>query len=185
MNFLTKNRLLIGAVVLLAAINIAILATIGYHHLPQKDDSADQTERPDHSRMMARELELTPEQVIQFEELRKEYAEQNQLLRRELNERYRLIMTELSAPEPNNAFLDSVAKDIGKLHTDQQKATIQHFLELREICSLDQSKQLQRLFKRMMSNNQMNKRGMMQKRQRFERNRFNDSAKYNNSNANK
>lgn len=175
MNFFTKNRLLVGAVILLAAINIAILATIGFHHLPSKEDLADPSERPNHSRMMASELKLTPEQEIQFEELRNEYAEQNQFLRRELHERYRLIMTELSAAEPNNEFLDSVAKDIGKLHTEQQQATIQHFLKLREICSSEQYDQLQHLFKRMMSREQMNRREMMQRRQRFGRNRFNDT----------
>jgi Spy/CpxP family protein refolding chaperone len=165
MNFFTKNRILIGALILLAAINIAMLVTIGFHRMPPKQEARVEPGPPGkHHRMVSEELGLTEEQEVLFKELREEYAKENQLIRRQLRENYGKIMKELSAPEPNNQYLDSIAKSIGSLHVDQQQATIKHFLSLREICSEDQYEKLQVIFKRMMSREQMQRQEMRQNR---------------------
>lgn len=176
MNFFTKNRILVGAVILLAAINIAILGTISFRFLKPIPPSPGPSMRGNHMQLMSRELRLTPEQEIQFEELRNEYAEQNQNLRNELRDRHQLIVKELSSPEPNREFMDSIANEIAELHFQQQQATIDHFMRLREICSHEQYEHLQHLFMRMMNREPMNQRDMMPRRNRFGRSRMNDTT---------
>jgi Spy/CpxP family protein refolding chaperone len=176
MNFFTKNRILVGALILMAAINIAMLATIGFHHIPPKKDlRVDPATPGKHMKMVSKELNLTEEQEIVFENLRKEYANENQVIRRQLRENYRKIMKELSAPSPNKQFLDSMAITIGNLHVEQQQATIKHFLTLREICTTEQYEKLQVFFKRMMSRDQM-QRQEMQQRNRMVRKRIKNTA---------
>ena len=165
MNFFTKNRILVGAVVLLAAINLAILATIGFHSIRTKEQVEAPPRQHSRSKMVAKELNLTPEQEVQFEELRREYAEITQQIRSEIRGKYKSIMQELGKPEPNKDALYMMADSIGLLHQEQQKATIEHFLMVREICSYEQFQQLQQLFKRMAPREQMKRREVMQKRQ--------------------
>ncbi|PKP38332.1 MAG: hypothetical protein CVT98_05180 [Bacteroidetes bacterium HGW-Bacteroidetes-15] len=176
MNFFTKNRILVGAVILLAAINLAIIGTIGFRFLKPTEIPAGPPMRGNHMQFISRELKLTQEQEIQFEELRNEYSEQNQILRKELRDRHHLIVKELSSPEPNREFMDSIANEIAELHFEQQQATIDHFMKLREICSYEQYEQLQHLFRRMMNRDQMKQRDMMPRRNRFGRSRLKDTT---------
>jgi hypothetical protein len=165
MNFFTKNRILIGALILLAAINIAMLVTIGFHRMPSKQKNEVERRPPGkHLRMVSEELGLTEEQEVLFKELREEYAKENQIIRKKLRDNYGIIMKELSAPNPNRQYLDSIAQNIGNLHIEQQQATIKHFLALREICSFEQYEKLQEIFKRMMSREQMQRQEMRQTR---------------------
>ena len=178
MNFFTKNRILIGAVILLAALNLAILGTISFNYIKFKDGPIDTPSREKHARLVAKELNLSPEQEEIFNQLRNEYAEQNQEFRRSLREQYRLVMRELGSPEPNRQYLDSLSQEIGRLHFEQQQTTIDHFLKVRESCSFEQYQQLQQIFKKMMTRDQMQRKEMMQRRhrmERMERKRFKDT----------
>lgn len=176
MNFFTQNRILVGAVILLAAINLAILGTIGFRFIKSNYIPDEPPMRREHMEFITRELELTPEQEIQFEELRREYSNQNQVLRTELRDRHRLIMKELSSPQPNRDVMDSIADQIAELHYEQQQATIDHLMKLREICTYEQYVQLQHLFMRTMNREPMNRRGMMFRRNRPERFRLKDTV---------
>jgi len=65
-----------------------------------------------------------------------------------------MIMQELDSESPNRVKLDSLAGEIGRLHEQQQLATIEHFTTLREVCSPEQYQNLQKLFRRAMPPNQ-------------------------------
>lgn len=175
MNFFTKNRILVGTVILLAAINLAILGTIGFHFLNEKQAVEGVAQRPNNYRMMTNELNLTPEQEKMFQNLRQEHSQQTREIRNKLSEHYRFMMRELGSPNPDRTLLDSMANEIALLHKSQQQATIDHFLKVREFCSPEQYQQLHRLFKRMMSRDNMQRGERMQRRPRFERRRFIDT----------
>jgi hypothetical protein len=64
-----------------------------------------------------------------------------------LQENYRIIMKELSTPTPNRQYLDSIAQEIGRLHVEQQQATIEHFITLSQVCTPEQYEKLQQIFK--------------------------------------
>jgi Spy/CpxP family protein refolding chaperone len=157
MNIFTKNRILIGAVILLGAINLAILGTLGFHYTkPQEPTNPRESfrNRTNYGKSIANELNLTPEQEEIFETLRQEYFNETQSIRREIQTNHRLIIDELDKENPDRAKLDSLAIAIGQLHEEQQFATIEHFLTLRESCSPEQYQTLQQLFRRAMPQGQ-------------------------------
>ena len=179
MNYFTKYRILIGAVILLAAINIAILITLGFHHIKDNQPMVGPIEPDKQGQMLARELNLSPEQEKQFQELRQSYFLQTQQNRIALREKYGAIMGELNSTSSNKALLDSMVKEIGKLHMEQQYATIDHFLTLQSLCSDEQYHKLQQHFMRMMNNEQRHRREPMQRNRRFNRSQRIDSLRNN------
>ncbi|NHB67255.1 Spy/CpxP family protein refolding chaperone [Perlabentimonas gracilis] len=157
MNIFTKNRMLVGAVILLVALNIATIGTIALKQPKPQDSSAREgfsRQRPNLGRSISTELGLTPEQETVFEELRRSYFEENLEIRRAIQAHHRMIMQELDAENPNRVKLDSLAAEIGHLHEQQQLATIEHFVTLREVCSPEQYQNLQKIFRRAMPQNQ-------------------------------
>ncbi len=179
MNYFTKYRILIGAVVLLAAINIAILATLGFHHITPKETQTSLPEPKQQVNQIARELNLTAEQNELFHSVRQTYFLETKENRVALGRNYELIMEELSTANPNNTILDSLAEQIGKLHVEQQHATIDHFLTLQSICSEEQYGRLLQHFKQMMSPKQRHRRENMQRNRRFNRANRPSSENYN------
>lgn len=179
MNYFTKYRILIGAVILLAAINIAILATLGFHHIAPKETQTPLTEPKQQVSQIARELNFTPEQNELFHSLRQTYFLETKENRAALGRNYELIMEELSAANPDKATLDNLAEQIGKLHVEQQHATIDHFLKLQSICSEEQYGRLLQHFKQMLSPKQRHRRENMQRNRRFNRANRPDSVNYN------
>lgn len=161
---------------MLAAINLAILGTIGYRFVQEKQQVDEDVQHSNRFKVVANELNLSPEQEKIFQELRQNHSQQTRQIRAELREHYRFMMSELSSPNPSRSFLDSMANEIAQLHKQQQLATIEHFLEVREICSPEQYQQLHRFFKRMMSRESMQMRDRMQRRPRFERRKLNDNT---------
>lgn len=151
MNNFTKNRILVGAVILLTTVNLAILGTIAFQRIkPHEPIPARESfrDRPNYGRTLANELDLTPEQSERFEQLRREHFEATTYNKRALQKHYRMVMEELSNEVPSRAKLDSLAHEIGKLHEEQQVSTIEHFIELREMCTPEQYQNLQHMFRR-------------------------------------
>lgn len=141
-----------GAVILLAALNLATLSTLGFLRVKPKPSVENSDSRPrfNHGKMIASELNLSPEQEAKFDTLRKEYSEQTRNNRALLQENYKVIMRELSLPTPNRQYLDSISQEIGRLHVEQQQATIDHFITLSQVCTPEQYEKLQHIFKRNM-----------------------------------
>ncbi|HZJ73761.1 MAG TPA: hypothetical protein VFC87_03050 [Perlabentimonas sp.] len=179
MNATTKNRITIGILVLSVAVNLAVIGTILFYKPKPAPSTPSQREirqtRTNHSQIIANDLRFNTEQEKLFASMRAEYAEQTRNNRIVLKNHYNLIMNELNKSDPQRTLLDSLAKEVGKLHEQQQQATIDHLITLREICSPEQYNQLQQMFSRGMQNGQrkleLEQRHLRQNRQRNFRNR--------------
>ncbi len=60
------------------------------------------------------------------------------------------LMNELSSENPNKQLMDSIARQIGNLHMGIKRQTIRHFMNVRSICTEDQTVLLNDLIKEMM-----------------------------------
>lgn len=60
------------------------------------------------------------------------------------------LLAELLQDNPNKKKMDSIASRIGKYHASLKRQTIKHFMNLRNICTEDQSESLNQLIKDMM-----------------------------------
>ena len=175
MNASTKNSIIIGVLVLSVAVNLAIVGTMWFYKPKPEQNVPGQNEikRPstNHSQVIANNLNFNKEQEDRFNKMRAGYTEQTRNNKIALKNHYNKIMDELKQEEPQRQLLDSLAKEVGKLHEEQQQSTINHFIALREVCSPEQYDQLQRMFSKGMKNGQ---RRLELEQRRLHKNRFNN-----------
>jgi hypothetical protein len=56
------------------------------------------------------------------------------------------MVKEMGTQNPSQKELDSISDDIGKLHSDLKKATIQYYLKMKAICDENQQLKLNEIF---------------------------------------
>ena len=61
------------------------------------------------------------------------------------------LMELLSSKNPDPHAMDSIAKQIGHLHAGLKRQTIRHFMNIKSICTEEQSLLLEQLIKEMMN----------------------------------
>lgn len=151
----TKKTLLIGTIILLIVINVAALATIYYNSkiktkkLVEMNNLKEEIQIRGMHRFLRDELRLSDEQFKQFQEVTRNNMRKSHKIALELNEKRFDMMNEIAKKNPNSKILDDIASDVGSLHYELKKTTINHFLELKEICNEDQQESLQKLFMQM------------------------------------
>ncbi|MCB2196270.1 MAG: periplasmic heavy metal sensor [Bacteroidetes bacterium] len=158
MNKQTKKTLLILLIAVLVVINISALITIIYsenRELPSNRPLNNQVVEEIESRGMYHflrdELKLTDAQFDQFRDIQGTNMSKSRNIAIELSNKRREMMNEIAKVNPNKEKLDTIAKEIGELHYHLKLNTINHFLELKEICNEEQQESIQRLFINLLS----------------------------------
>lgn len=64
------------------------------------------------------------------------------------------MVSELGKDNPNKKKLDSISNEIGKLHTQLKKETIDYYMSMREECNETQRKKLNEIFMSMLKKNE-------------------------------
>ena len=179
MNKLTKKQLLVGALILLFAINLAALGTIIYQNYQSNQSiqparqfsprnmpgspgrgnpgSSVGSMEPGANQGMGRRfeqfvrerLELDSQQFRQYQELLEKSRKEQRIIAMKLSEKRNQMMQEIARDKPDQQKLNDLASDIGGLHTQLKHNTINHFKELKSICRPDQLKALQQLMMNM------------------------------------
>lgn len=92
------------------------------------------------------ELELTSEQFAQLMEMDRQVLKRHETVLKLLcQNRYRLL-NELAKPEPSMEELNNTARSVGFLHRALKKQTIYHLLNVKKICTPEQTKKLNKIF---------------------------------------
>lgn len=184
MNKTTQYKVLVAAVILLAALNIATLATLWLRsHSAKKEQTKERVYKPQTTMRepftggIFKNLELTEEQQMLFKTEGRNYHTRTQEHRSELQEIYKLIMNEIGAENPDTTLLNQYIEDIARLHVSQQQATINHFRTIRTICTPEQYQLFHAQFAKRPGNSMRQKREMMRKKQYFEKRNPSDSGR--------
>ena len=158
MNIKTKKTLLVLAITWLIVINISALVTMFYKNRiqpPPPQASNNEFFQDARVRGMYRflkdELHLTDEQFSQFKEINRRNMINSHQIVSNLNNSRREMMIEIAKENPNRKKLDNIATEIGTLHYELKKTTIDHFLALKQICNEDQQQELQQLFMKLLN----------------------------------
>lgn len=160
MNFFTKTKVLIAVIIVLSAIIIAIIGTVGIHYLKQKKHaSAEQKENTQPGRYMAKQLKLTPEQIHEFDSLRGKFHSDIDIIEKDIKSTSRNIMEEIMLENPNRAKLDSLANKFGQLQAQQKLMMINHLLDIKGKCTMQQKECFSKLIKQMERRDRMNSEG--------------------------
>lgn len=150
MNFFTKTKFLIAVIIILSAIILAIFGTLGYHSFSMnKKNNAEARENPQPGRFMAKQLQLTPEQIKEFDSFREKFHAESTTLTRDSRDISKDIMDEIMSENPDIGKLKTLAERFGKLQAQQKQIMINHLLEIRSKCSSSQQGNFKKLVKQM------------------------------------
>lgn len=146
-----KQRIINWLSIFLLVINISAFATLLLMNNNVTNSPAQQTSEHYKSDEFLKEaLELTDDQFKKVSEMDyKIFRVYQNILDMQCESNFKL-MAELSSENPNNQVMDSIAKQIGGLYTGLKRQTIKHFINIRSICTDEQSLLLDKLIKDMM-----------------------------------
>lgn len=150
----SKNtyRILIGTVIILLTYTISMTTSYVVHR--QQDKKAleqtlnQNTEIPSEqrTRFFREQLNLHTDQIEIFRELNRNFNRKGNIINADL-QRLRIEMVEeLGKKNPDSNQLDSISTEIGNLHAQLKKVTIEYYIEMKENCDEEQQKKLNEIF---------------------------------------
>ena len=146
MSFLKENKFAAITITLLVILNITLLYIFALPKL--MNDYREKEFNP--SSFMANRIGFSPAQVTQYSALQDTHRKKMRELQDQINIHRKDLFDLLKVEGSHSAEVDSIASTIGKLSTDTEKATYEHFLSIRAICTPEQLVKLDNVFKEAM-----------------------------------
>jgi len=177
MNKQTKKILLSAFVIVLIIINLSALSTIYYHNkirdrrIEEFKDKREQMHIGGMHRFIKEELNLDSLQFEQFREAYYKNMRETHKIAEKLNIYRHDMISEIAKINPDQDKLDKLSRNIGDLHYELKKLSTKHFMELKEICNDEQQENLQKLFMRMMEDQDNEGRNKMRNKEGRNKNR--------------
>ena len=148
MNYFNKKNIVILSIAILLIVNIATIGTVIY--LTYKRPPITELPPPIQKRSLneaKKGLDLNQEQKDAFVLSQNSYREKTKEVFTQLHKARVSMMDEFSKPEPDSMVLYDLAKQSGLIHEELKRLTINHLLELKSVCTEDQFKYLERMFR--------------------------------------
>lgn len=145
---MTRDRLLIWAVLLLLAINIATIITAVRHSAKSKPADSQNTQVIDNARQMffRDQLGLTDLQEREFARLNRSFSQDARRISSKLGQLRIEMIDELSKAEPDMQVIEKITVEIGSLHKELKKETAGFYMGMKAVCTTEQQKQLKVIF---------------------------------------
>ncbi|MBS3771010.1 MAG: periplasmic heavy metal sensor [Bacteroidales bacterium] len=125
----------------------------GKDRWPRRNDSLQrkggQQEGRGFEYFIKRRLQLDQEQFREFQTLHKENMELMKGIARELSNKRDTLMEELAKEASDSSKMNRLAREIGTLHTQLKKNTIDHFTKMKKLCTPEQRERLNRMIMEM------------------------------------
>lgn len=156
--FKKSNTSLILLVAILLATNIATIFTVLYNKNENKItlNKSEKNVAPNLSQRqhrfgnyMSDRLKLSSDQEIKFRSLRSEFHTNAKGVSKEIQKKRKFLYLELAKEKADLEKLNQIADEIGLLHANLKKLSINHYVNMKEICSEDQQDELYQMFKLM------------------------------------
>ena len=141
------KKVLIILLVISVAINLATMFTLGYFWWTRRGVERAFSPHPrimhewQHSRI-ARELELSGEQIEEIKKANEEMRNAVHPLREELFKKRQELMSVLQEREANMAVVEELLDEISELQAQHEKQIFERLLMMREILTLEQQEKL-------------------------------------------
>lgn len=153
-------RIFIWIIAILLATNLSMGISFMYHKQQDKqmienmEDAAIEVPAQRRTRFFREQLNLRFEQMDTFRNLNRTFNRTAWDITHQLEFLRIEMVTELGKDKPSNKRLDSISKQIGKLHTQLKEETIKYYLEMRNECDEAQRKKLNEIFMSMLKQNE-------------------------------
>jgi Spy/CpxP family protein refolding chaperone len=145
---MTRNRLLIWAVLILLATNIAIVVSaLSYSGRIKAEERTRSEEMADARVMFFRDhLQLTESQQRDFMIMNRSFTQNASRMTSRLDILRRSMVNELARPEPDMKKVEEITTEIGLLHRDLKQETAAYYLDLKKVCTPEQQERLKEMF---------------------------------------
>lgn len=141
-----KRKLVILGVILLIAINISVLATVGYRWKCGQERGICEGHAP--GEYLCEQLSLSDSQKQKMEMFGKAFDEKTDKKRKTLSYKRNELVELLNQPSPDRQKIDSLINQIGIAQAELEKEVIDHILQEKEILTPEQQKKFLDLIKR-------------------------------------
>ena len=157
MDIFTKKRFTIWTILLLVILNISTISMLWLNQnrrpgAPPPRAEARQDQRT--LEFLQRELDLTDEQILQYDQLRQAHGEQTRVLINDIRRLKQEMMNEIFYDEPDTTETMEIADLIGEKQTEIEQITFNHFLDLKELCGTEKVGKLRGLVDEFFRRNQ-------------------------------
>lgn len=145
-----KQRIINWLSIFLLVINVSAFATLLFMNNKTTKSDLGATDYYKSDLFLKEALNLTDEQYDEVSTMdHRIFRVYQNILDLQCESNFKL-MAQLSSKNPDQHIMDSIAKRIGSLHAGLKRQTIKHFMNIRSICTDEQSVLLEDLIKDMM-----------------------------------
>lgn len=139
-----KKRLIYWINLVFLMINVAFLIfSFSYHQDPETALDEGQNLSVE---FLRKELDFTDEQVEKLNFLdRNLHNNYQRVLQMLCQNRYKLL-NELAKPDPSRRELVEISRTIGRLHWGLKNQTVRHLLNVKKVCTPEQTRKLNKIF---------------------------------------
>ena len=186
MNIINNNRAVFWILIFLVLINIAAMATyLVYMQKPASETTPDKGFKQGIA--LREELSLTPDQSFLVNKVNAAYKTSSEPIVAAIRQKKADLLEELSKDNPDIRLVDTLTNDIVTEQKKLQMANVKQFLELKKVCTPEQTQKLSQIYSELYGCNQQGKgRGQEKGNGKGHRHRYgqqkqnSDSNKYEN-----
>lgn len=145
MNFFSKYRTVVWILVLLVIINVSALATL-FFHLRITGNGNKAAPAANQCPRLRQELSLAPGQNRRVEEINKSYKAYSEPVLDAILEKKAELLQELAKDQTDTNHLNTLVNGLCMEQKRLQQANIRQFLELKKVCTPEQTQKLARIY---------------------------------------
>ena len=147
MNYFNKNRLVFWIMILVILINISAFTTFYIFYKTDKAAAAADTVCCSGTcRVLNEKLGLSSEQTARVSVINRQFREKTEPIVGDIKETRVAMLDELSLEKPDTAKLTAYTEKIGELQKTLQKAAIEQFSQLKQVCTAEQCRKLSSIY---------------------------------------
>jgi Spy/CpxP family protein refolding chaperone len=145
MNFFSKNKFVFWLLIFLVVINLSALITF-LVFFSQNSTASKQQSRENPGMAFRKELSLSPSQSEKVNIILAGYRNSTEPITKTIRDYRTQLLEELAKDEPDTTLLNKYAEEISLYQRKMQKASVDQYMALKEICTPVQCQRLSALY---------------------------------------
>jgi len=105
----------------------------------------------DRGQHLANQIGFDKAQTILFDTLRADFGRKAKLIMNTIQDKKSEMMNEFTSENPDTTKLYRLTSELGNLHADMRRLSIDHFMAIKKICTSEQKAKLLNIFRNMMN----------------------------------
>lgn len=152
MNYFERTRLYLFIIIILAILNVSAIVAIIYHlrsehRLARTENREDARDRGKH---LSDKIGFDKVQAVQFDTLRADFGRKTKAIMTSIQDKKLEMLNEFTSDNPDTTKLYRLTVEIGSLHVQMRRLSIEHFMDVKKICTPEQKTRFLDLFRNMM-----------------------------------